>query len=129
MIILVKLELQEEPHLETDCPHSVPGSGLDSDVAELVTPAPGCEILQEIEDEPAQRRILRKTFPVSKVPNVVIIFLPQKPTEVFAKKKNFVLEASQENLLTFLTEEIQDKEKNTDQVESSKNRTIEGYCY
>ena len=68
---------------------------------------------------------MRKTFPVSKVPNVVIIFLPQKPTEVFAKKKNFVLEASQENLLAFLTVEIEDKEIDDVQVESSDNREIE----
>ena len=119
--ILAKHDRLEEPHLESDCPHSVLGSGLDSNVAKP-TPAPGCEI----GDEPAQRRILRKTFPVSKVPNVVIIFLPQKPSQVFAKKKNFVLEASQENLLAFLTEEIKDKEMNTVQVEISKNRKIEG---
>ena len=67
-----------------------------------------------------------KTFPVSKVPNVVIIFLPQKPSQVFAKKKNFVLEASQDNLLAFLTEEIEDKEISPVQVESSENRKIEG---
>ena len=69
---------------------------------------------------------MRKTFPVSKVPNVVIIFLPQKPSEVFAKKKNFVLEASQDNLLAFLTEEIEDKQISPVQVESSENRKIEG---
>ena len=80
-----------------------------------------------MEDEPVQRRILRKTFPVSKVPNVVIIFLPQKPTEVLAKKRNFILEASQENLLAFLTEEIECKEIDPVPVESSDNREIEGY--
>ena len=79
-----------------------------------------------MEDEPTQRRILRKTFPVSKVPNVVIIFLPQKPTEVFAKKKNFVLEGSLENLLAFLTEDIEDKELDTVHVELSEKREREG---
>ena len=55
----------------------------------------------------------------------MIIFLPQKPAEVFAKKKNFVLEASQENLLAFLTEETDDKEMTTVQVESSETRETE----
>ena len=100
-------ELLEDPEIERSYPGL--GPGLDSNISEP-TSAPGCEILLEIEDEPVQRRIFRKTFPVSKVPNVVIIFLPQKPTEAFAKKKNFILEASQENLRDFLTAETKDKE-------------------
>ena len=112
-------ERLEDP--ETEGSHS--HSGLDSNISEL-TYAPGCGsgVQLEIEDEPVQRRVFRKTFPVSKVPNVVIIFLPQKPTEVFAKKKNFVLEASQENLLAFLTEEIEEQEMIPVPVEFSERK-------
>ena len=116
-------ERLEDP--ETEGSHS--HSGLDSNISEL-TYVPGCGsgAQLEIEDEPVQRRVFRKTFPVSKVPNVVIIFLPQKPTEVFAKKKNFVLEASQENLLDFLTVETEDKEIKILPVEFSESRKLEG---
>ena len=116
-------ERLEDP--ETEGSHS--HSGLDSNISEL-TYAPGCGsgVQLEIEDEPVQRRVFRKTFPVSKVPNVVIIFLPQKPTEVFAKKKNFVLGASQKNLLDFLTAETEDKEIKILPVESSESRKLEG---
>ena len=109
----------EDP--EFGCSHSVLGSGLDSNIHKPTSP-PRSERLPEIEDEPLQRRVLRKTFPVSKVPNVVIIFLPQKPTDLFAKKKNFVLEASQENLLAFLTEEIEEQEMIPVPVEFSERK-------
>ena len=104
-----------------DCSRSVPGSHISKP-----TLTARSKIFREIEDEPIQRKILKKTFPVSKVPNVVIIFLPQKPTEVFAKKKNFVLEGSLENLLAFLTEDIEDKELDTVHVELSEKREREG---
>ena len=107
-----------------DCFRSVPGSHI-SHISKPTLTARS-KIFREIEDEPIQRKILKKTFPVSKVPNVVIIFLPQKPTEVFAKKKNFVLEGSLENLLAFLTEDIEDKELDTVHVELSEKREREG---
>ena len=121
-LIIIKIlvfDRLEDP--EFDSSHSVLGSGLDSNIHKPTSP-PRSERLPEIEDEPLQRRVLRKTFPVSKVPNVVIIFLPQKPTDLFAKKKNFVLEASQENLLAFLTEEIEEQEMIPVPVEFSERK-------
>ena len=91
---------QTDHHLDPD--HPAFGSDGEEDLDE-----PSKVLCPEIllDDKPLPSRNTKKTFPGGKVPNLVIIFHPQKPPEPAVKKEKFILVPDEENLRYFLDEE------------------------
>ena len=105
---------ETDHHLDTVHPAIGSDGGKDLDQPSTVLCA---EIL--LDDEPLPSRKTKKTFPGGKVPNLVIIFHPQKPPEPAVKKEKFILVPDEENLRYFLDEE---------KSEIPKKETIEIKC-